>query len=54
MPLKVWIDGKLVAKDDAKISVYDHGAALRRRGLRRHPRLQREDFRTRSALSPAV
>lgn len=25
MPLKVWIDGKLVDKDDAKISVYDHG-----------------------------
>jgi branched-chain amino acid aminotransferase len=23
--LKVWIDGKLVAKRDAKISVYDHG-----------------------------
>jgi branched-chain amino acid aminotransferase len=25
MPLKVWIDGKLVNKDDAKVSVYDHG-----------------------------
>lgn len=25
MSLKVWIDGKLVDKDDAKISVYDHG-----------------------------
>ena len=25
MPLKIWIDGKLVDKDDAKISVYDHG-----------------------------
>lgn len=25
MPLKVWIDGKLYDKDDAKISVYDHG-----------------------------
>jgi branched-chain amino acid aminotransferase len=25
MPLKVWIDGKLLDKDDAKISVYDHG-----------------------------
>src|SRR3954471_18198976 len=25
MPLKVWIDGKLFDKDDAKISVYDHG-----------------------------
>lgn len=25
MPLKVWLDGKLVDKDDAKISVYDHG-----------------------------
>jgi branched-chain amino acid aminotransferase len=25
MPLKVWIDGKLVDKEDAKISVYDHG-----------------------------
>ena len=25
MPLKVWIDGKLVNKEDAKISVYDHG-----------------------------
>jgi branched-chain amino acid aminotransferase len=25
MSLKVWLDGKLVAKDDAKISVYDHG-----------------------------
>jgi branched-chain amino acid aminotransferase len=23
--LKIWIDGKLVDKDDAKISVYDHG-----------------------------
>jgi branched-chain amino acid aminotransferase len=25
MPLKIWIDGKLVDKADAKISVYDHG-----------------------------
>ena len=25
MSLKVWIDGKLFDKDDAKISVYDHG-----------------------------
>src|SRR3954469_23527722 len=25
MSLKVWIDGKLYDKDDAKISVYDHG-----------------------------
>src|SRR5689334_17193780 len=25
MALKVWIDGKLLDKDDAKISVYDHG-----------------------------
>jgi branched-chain amino acid aminotransferase len=25
MPLKIWIDGKLVDKEDAKISVYDHG-----------------------------
>ena len=25
MPLQVWIDGKLVPKEDAKISVYDHG-----------------------------
>src|SRR3954465_7124277 len=25
MPLKVWLDGKLLDKDDAKISVYDHG-----------------------------
>src|ERR1700748_2095465 len=25
MPLKIWMDGKLVEKADAKISVYDHG-----------------------------
>ena len=25
MALKIWIDGKLVDKDDARISVYDHG-----------------------------
>src|SRR5579884_2163076 len=25
MPLKVWIDGRLYDKADAKISVYDHG-----------------------------
>src|SRR6476469_7643414 len=25
MPLKIWIDGKLLPKEDAKISVYDHG-----------------------------
>jgi branched-chain amino acid aminotransferase len=25
MALKIWIDGKLLDKDDAKISVYDHG-----------------------------
>lgn len=25
MSLKVWIDGKLVDKEDAKVSVYDHG-----------------------------
>ena len=25
MPLKIYIDGKLYNKDDAKISVYDHG-----------------------------
>ena len=25
MSLKIWLDGKLVDKDDAKISVYDHG-----------------------------
>jgi branched-chain amino acid aminotransferase len=25
MPLKVWIDGKFYDKEDAKISVYDHG-----------------------------
>ena len=25
MALKVWIDGKLIDKDDAKVSVYDHG-----------------------------
>src|SRR6476469_6692695 len=25
MSLKIWIDGKLVDKADAKISVYDHG-----------------------------
>ena len=25
MSLKVWIDGKLLDKDDAKVSVYDHG-----------------------------
>src|SRR5690349_1975917 len=25
MPLKVWLDGKLHDKEDAKISVYDHG-----------------------------
>lgn len=25
MALKIWIDGQLVEKDDAKLSVYDHG-----------------------------
>ena len=25
MPLKIWLDGKLVDQSDAKISVYDHG-----------------------------
>jgi branched-chain amino acid aminotransferase len=25
MPLKVWIDGQLYNKEDAKVSVYDHG-----------------------------
>jgi branched-chain amino acid aminotransferase len=25
MPLKVWIDGRLIDKADAKVSVYDHG-----------------------------
>jgi branched-chain amino acid aminotransferase len=25
MSLKIWIDGKLVPKEDAKVSVYDHG-----------------------------
>src|ERR1051325_2514810 len=25
MPLKIWIDGHLVDKSEAKISVYDHG-----------------------------
>lgn len=25
MPLKIWLDGNLVDKEDAKISVYDHG-----------------------------
>jgi branched-chain amino acid aminotransferase len=25
MPLKIWVDGKFFDKDDAKISVYDHG-----------------------------
>ena len=25
MPMKVWIDGRLVDKADAKVSVYDHG-----------------------------
>jgi branched-chain amino acid aminotransferase len=25
MPLKIWIDGQFYDKDDAKISVYDHG-----------------------------
>ena len=25
MSLKIWLDGKLVDKADAKISVYDHG-----------------------------
>src|SRR5207302_811613 len=25
MPLKIWLDGKLVDKAEAKISVYDHG-----------------------------
>src|SRR5690606_26995088 len=25
MSLKIWIDGNLVDKEDAKISVYDHG-----------------------------
>ncbi|HEX8522793.1 MAG TPA: branched-chain-amino-acid transaminase [Tepidisphaeraceae bacterium] len=25
MALKIWLDGKIVDKDDAKISVYDHG-----------------------------
>jgi len=25
MPLKIWIDGELVDKENAKISVYDHG-----------------------------
>src|SRR6202041_3549983 len=25
MSLKIWLDGKLVEKADAKISVYDHG-----------------------------
>src|SRR5579864_4836875 len=25
MPAKIWIDGRLVDKADAKISVYDHG-----------------------------
>src|SRR5690349_12386591 len=25
MPLKVWIDGQLVPKEDARVSVYDHG-----------------------------
>ncbi len=25
MGLKIWIDGKLVNRDDAKVSVYDHG-----------------------------
>ncbi|HEX8339958.1 MAG TPA: branched-chain-amino-acid transaminase [Tepidisphaeraceae bacterium] len=25
MSLKIWLDGQLVAKEDAKISVYDHG-----------------------------
>ena len=25
MSLKIWLDGKLVPKEDAKLSVYDHG-----------------------------
>src|SRR5580658_8457012 len=25
MPLKVWIDGQLYDKENAKVSVYDHG-----------------------------
>ncbi len=25
MSLKVWIDGKLLDKSEAKLSVYDHG-----------------------------
>ena len=25
MPLKIWLDGKIVEKADAKVSVYDHG-----------------------------
>src|SRR3954453_14896334 len=25
MPLKIWLDGSLVPKEDAKVSVYDHG-----------------------------
>jgi branched-chain amino acid aminotransferase len=25
MALKIWLDGKLIEKDDAKLSVYDHG-----------------------------
>ena len=25
MPLKIWIDGAMLDKDDAKVSVYDHG-----------------------------
>src|SRR5438128_169823 len=25
MPLKIWLDGKLIDQQDAKISVYDHG-----------------------------
>lgn len=44
-PFKIWISGTLYAKEDAKISVYDHGLLYGDGVFEGAPQLQRQVFR---------
>ena len=51
---KIWMDGELVAWDDARVHVLTHTPALRLGRLRGHPRLRDGRRARRCSASPTT
>ena len=50
----VYIDGEFIKKEEARISVFDHGFLYGDRNLRRHSRIQRQYLSLKRALGAVI